>query len=417
MKHSKWILILILCIGAGVFTVSKILPHYGIEWHSEEDTYDHDHISGIEEQDFTHDTLEGVNSEEGIVLTQDEIQQMGIKTAIAGPGQIQVEAVLSGQIGLNRDQMAHIVPRVSGVVHEVFVTEGDQVRQGQILALIESRDLADAKAAYLAAVEKKKLDEAAFVREKELFEKKVTSEQEYLAAQQALAETRIQVLTASQKLYALGFSSVELQEISRQSPKSFIRYSIVAPFDGTIIQKHIVLGEVVDDKSDVFIIANLDSLWVDLHVYQNDLETIRPGQKVVISPGSNLPDAEGIITRVLPLIESETRTSVARILLDNSNGTFRPGLYVTARVQSTIIEATVRVLSEAVQMYEGRSVVFVKDEHGFEPVEIRAGRSDRDYIEVISGLESGMEYVSKGSFQLKAKILTGTLNNHAGHGH
>ncbi|GAI97715.1 unnamed protein product, partial [marine sediment metagenome] len=94
------------------------------------------------------------------------------------------------------------------------------------------------------------------------------------------------------------------------------------------IDKHITLGEVVSDAADIFVVADLSSVWVDLHVYPKDLMKIKKGQKVVISAGQTMPDAEGVISYVGPVVGTESRTALARVVLPNSNGVAKVGQVV-----------------------------------------------------------------------------------------
>ena len=105
--------------------------------------------------------------EGGKIVRLDEaaLKESGVETAAAGPGKLQVHDTLSGEIAFNSDRLAHIVPRVPGVVREVYQNLGDTVRAGTVLAVLESRDLADAKAAYLAAIARLGLAQANFTRE------------------------------------------------------------------------------------------------------------------------------------------------------------------------------------------------------------------------------------------------------------
>jgi cobalt-zinc-cadmium efflux system membrane fusion protein len=104
-------------------------------------------------------------------------------------------------------------------------------------------------------------------------------------------------------------------------------------------------------------------------------------------------------------------------VLPNSTGVFRPGLFITARVAIDNIEADVIVPKDAIQTLDGKKCVFIKDEHGFEPTFVNLGQSNTGFVQVTSGLDPGQQYVTKGAFELKAKIVTSTLDSHAGHGH
>ena len=120
----------------------------------------------------------------------------GLVTTRARGGTLRLTLRLPGEIRMNADRVAHVAPRASGVVREVAVTLGAKVRRGQAMAVLESSELAEAKATYLAAAERLDLAHEQVTREEGLRRKKISSEQDYLEAKQALAEARIAMRTA-----------------------------------------------------------------------------------------------------------------------------------------------------------------------------------------------------------------------------
>ena len=146
-----------------------------------------------------------------MTLEAGDLSELGIRVEVAGPGLVENSTELPGEVQVNGDRMAHVAPRVSGVVKEVFASLGDSVRGGQVLAVLESRELADSKADFLASSERLKLADATFRREERLWDEKISSEQDYLDARRGLAEARIARRAAEQKLHALGFSSSDLE--------------------------------------------------------------------------------------------------------------------------------------------------------------------------------------------------------------
>jgi cobalt-zinc-cadmium efflux system membrane fusion protein len=283
------------------------------------------------------------------------------------------------------------------------------------MAVIESRELADAKAAYLAADEREKLAQANFEREERLWRKKVTSEQEYLDARRALAEARIEKNSIEQQLHALGFSDAYLKKLPGHPDATYTRFEIRAPFAGTVTEKHLTLGENVNSDAEVFTIADLSTVWVDINVYQKDLAEIRKGQPVILEIGHGIPEVSGEIAWVGPLVGEATRTARARVVLPNPDGVLRPGLFVTARVATGSTKAGIVVPKSALQTFEERTVVFVQDEDGFEPRPVETGRQNVDQVEILSGLEAGQRYVAEGAFTLKAQLSKGAFGD--GHNH
>lgn len=356
-----------------------------------------------------------VHDEEVVSLSETELREFGIRLATAGPGTLSQHIELPGEIVLNSDRLAHVVPRVSGIVRQVGVTVGDRVEAGSVMAVIESRELADAKAAFLAAAEREKLARANFSREKRLWEKKVTSEQEFLDARQGLAEARIERNSAEQQLHALGISDGVLEQLPTQADATYTRFEIRAPLGGTIIDKHMTLGENVAADADVFTIADLSTVWVNLNIYQKDLVRIRRGQTAVIETGHGIPPVEGTIAWVSPQVDEATRTAMARIELANPDGAMRPGLFVSARVTVGSSAAGLVVPKSALQTFEERPVLFVQTDEGFAPMPVEIGRRNGTTLEILAGLMPGQTYVSEGAFTLKAQLSKGAFGD--GHNH
>jgi cobalt-zinc-cadmium efflux system membrane fusion protein len=365
--------------------------------------------SGDEHADDSH-------AHEALRLTGQQMKEYEIEVTAAGPGEIESGIGFPGEVVLNADRMVQVVSRAGGIVREVRKTLGDRVRAGETLAVVESRGLAESLAEYLAGRERRDLAQTVYDREQGLHEKNVSSGQELLDARAALTETRIQFRAAQQKLLALGLTERDIEELAGRQDAHAARYAISAPLAGTIIERHITSGDVLGDDAPVYRIADLATVWVDFQVSRTDLEHLKEGQAVTVRAGEG-ESAAGKIMYVGKVLDPEKRTALVRILLPNPDGRWRPGLFVTGSTETGRTVVPVRAPVESVQMLEGRPVVFVREEGAFEPREVVTGKKDRTHLEIVSGLEAGEEYVSRGAFRLKADIVTSALGSHAGHGH
>lgn len=374
-------------------------------------THKDDHASDTPSPS-THEHEEG--EEEGAVrLSQEDIRKLGIQTQTAGEGAVTLHIERPAEVKFNRDRLAHIVPRVPGVVSRVEVSQGTHVGEGQLLAILESRELADAKADYLAAVERRDLARQAFLREERLWKQNVSAEREYLSAKTALAEAEISVATAQQKLRALGLSEAVIKTLSRDDPR-LTEYKITAPLAGTVVERHLSLGEAVGTERAVFIVADVSTVWVDVTIYPSDLSSVKPGQRILIDLDEGEP-ISGTIEFVTPEVKEETRTGVARLVVDNASGRLRPGMFVTAQVQISQEQAPVRVPKEAVQRQDNANVVYVKHNGSFEPRPVKLGRENHEFVEIVAGLRPGETYVSKGGFTIKSLMQKSQMGE--GHAH
>jgi cobalt-zinc-cadmium efflux system membrane fusion protein len=336
-----------------------------------------------------------------------KVQQLGIEVAVARAGSLQTSLALPGTIALHADRRVHVVSRTPGIVQEIRKQLGDSVRAGEVMAVIDSRELADTKAAYLAARERATLAETTFTREKDLWEKKISPAEDYLKAKQVLAEVRIEVQVAAQKLRALGFSEAAVQQLSDLANASLTRYEVVAPFTGTVIEKHIAVGEVLKDDTEAFIVADLSTVWVDLNIAAKDLALVRKGQRVVVAADAAM-QAEGTVSYISPVVSDETRTAVTRVVLPNPDGRWRPGLFVTATLATSETPVAMLIPKAALQTIDGQPNVFVQTPEGFTPRPVTQGRANETHVEITAGLQAGERYAATETFVLKADLGKGT---------
>lgn len=380
--------------------------------HAKDDGHGHEDEEKDAHGEGGHSDHEG---EQAIKLSEAEMKEFGIKVVKADAGKLYRYISLPGEVRANGDYLAHLVPRVSGVVRQVLKGLGAQVKKGEVMAILDSRELSDTKADFLAALERVALAKTNFKREESLWLKKISSEQEYLEAKQVLAEAKIERRSAKQKLHALGFSNRYLDELPNHPEKSFTRYEILAPFDGRVIEKHITLGEVLKDDAGAFVIADLSTVWVDLSVYQKDLPYIAEGKSVVIEAAQGAMKTSGEITYLGPIVGEATRTALARIVLPNTGGQWRPGLFVNAKVAVDQFESDLIVPRTAIQKIKNQDVLFVMEHGALEAKPVKLGRSDENYVEITQGINWGDSYVVEGGFTLRAQLGVGDLDD--GHNH
>lgn len=352
---------------------------------------------------------------EDVKLTPEQIELAAIKSDVAATGEIDIELVLNGEVTLNRDRVTEIVPLVPGVAREVLARLGDEVRANVPLAVIDSRELADAWGEFLAARERVALAQSRYAREEGLRQKKITSEQEFLESREALAGAQIEQRTAEQKLRTLGVS------LDGQKPPqrldTLTRYTVSAPVDGTIIEKRVTAGEHVEGNAPIFRIAQLDQLWVIAHVYPKDVARVKVGQLARIHAQGYPADRPfaGKLTWIASVLDEKTRTLQVRFEVDNRERLLRAGLF--ARINVAIEKKSgIVVPNAAVTGMKGKSVIFIDEGDGrFAPREVVVGARAGDKVEIAWGLDEGDKFVSAGAFLIKSELEKAGFE--AGHGH
>jgi len=355
--------------------------------------------------------------EDHVLLSDTQIGALGVVVADAGPGTLETILTLPGEIILNDDAQALVTPYVSGYVKEIRKRQGDPVRRGEVMAVLESRELADAGAMYLAARERLVLAEKNFSREESLWRKKISPETDYLEARMVLSAARIEVRSTRQKLMALGLQKAAVDRLPGRADDSLTRYEIVSPLNGQVLEKNLSLGEMVESTAPVYRVADMKTVWVKITLHQNRLPYLKKGMAVLIQGDDPMGSATGTLTFIGPLVGRETRTAGGRATLLNPKGEWRPGLYVKVLITAGEERIPLLVPKKAVVTMGGMANVFVPAKGGFEVRVVTTGRFDEDHIEITSGLSPKERYVIDGAFELKATLMTEGMDSHAGHGH
>lgn len=338
---------------------------------------------------------EGEEAGEGLVkLSATQAKAAGVVVDQAGPASISKQVLLPGEIRFDEDRTAHVVPRVAGVVASVHAQLGEQVAKGQLLAVIQSPAVSDQRSELQTAQRRLAFAKRNHEREKQLWQERISAEQDYQAAQQALQEAEIAVANAAQKLSAIGAGT-----------GGSSRYELRAPLAGMVVEKHLTVGESVTDSTASFTVSDLRSVWAEISVAAPQLPDVRMGAPVVVRATAFDSQAEGRIAYVGALIGAQTRTAPARVALANPQGVWRPGLFVEVQVLAGESPVAVAVDAKAIQRPDGKeSVVFVPAEGGYQAQVVQLGATDGKTTEVTSGLKAGQRYVKEGSFLLRAEL-------------
>jgi multidrug efflux pump subunit AcrA (membrane-fusion protein) len=196
-----------------------------------------------------------------------------------------------------------------------------------------------------------------------------------------------------------------------ESNQSLTSYELKSPLAGTIIDRQVTLGEFVSEQKSAFVVADLSSVWADFSVPRRDLKRVKVGDSIIIDPEDGDEAIQTKIAYISPVGASETQSALARAIVSNADGRLRPGLFVTGRVVMAEKPVELSIKLSALQSFENRSVVFVRNGEKFEPRDVELGERDGDRAEVVFGLEPGDVYAAKNSFVIKAEIAKGTASH------
>lgn len=467
------------------------------------------------------------HEEEEIALSPQQQKVSGIQVQTAGPGNLNKSISLSGEVTLNSDSLVNHSSRASGIIVELNCSPGDYVRKGEVLAIIDSSELGQAKSEFyeifnevgccaidlqrfknvaanatkllntlakmpeISSLQKMQFGDMAdygaellkayaeyiinnknFQRKSRLFKDKIVSENDYLISQnnyeKAMAEyfatrdnasfelkqkllelerlmkvSEFKLRTAERKLQLLGLSHEEINRIRAHGAEiqatctepgcsdcslngknhslhtadtTFSQIAVKAGRSGTVTFREANLGEEVESNKTIFTVADTSNLWAILQASLKDSSLIKPGMEVTMQA----PDGSITMGRVLlisPIVDEKTRTVAVRVALNNESRRWLPGSFITGKIKIAAENLAVLISRHAVQVIDGKSVVFVPTEHGYKVQEVKTGREDDSNVEIKSGLQAGQKYVNEGAFALKSVKITSTMDSHAGHGH
>jgi cobalt-zinc-cadmium efflux system membrane fusion protein len=440
-----------------------------------------------------------------VKFAEDDLKFSEIEVATAGPGHIDKAIEVVGEIVMNPDSVAHLTPRAQGIVSKTLKGPGDKVTTGEVLAVIDSPEMGNAKIEYFtarmnldnakieldreqivhdntqkpldalsagmetAAIDKitneaaigdskskllttysaQRLARAAWTRAQKMKEENLISSAGYEQAAKEFESTQAEFKgafeevkfnfktrlmqaqrqmrindtawqNAKRRLFILGLNDAQVEALATEKSDKIALYELRAPFDGTILEKHLSTGERVDESKDCFLMADLSKVWVNLRIPARQVVGLKPGLTVKISPeGVDIIKTAELIS-ISPVVDGRTQSAIGRAVLDNSSGQLRPGLFVNAWIVITQTDLPLVVPNDAIQVIEGVPNVFVLSKQQgedcfFVPTPVKLGEQDANNVSIEAGIEEKedptthkkqeLKIATRNSFILKAKLL------------
>jgi cobalt-zinc-cadmium efflux system membrane fusion protein len=359
-----------------------------------------------------HNTSAGsADEQQGLVkLSADDIEAAGIEMAAVQGGTIARRIIVPSTIRPPADRIAHVAVRLSGTVAELRKKVGDPVAADEVLAIIESREVANAKSEYLAARVTNELQQEMLNRDTILWERKVIADQQLLRSRNLAANAKITNDIARQKLFALGLNETEIAGLANEPEASLRRQEIRSPIAGHVVERKVELGVAVGRdqlETELFVVADLDHTWAELAVSPEEVTLVRIGQTVSVAARGISEKTGGQVIYMSPIVDRDTHKVHVVAEIDNKDGIWRPGSFVTAAIVFEQQSVPIAVPVGAVQTMDGGPVAFVRTAEGFQKRQVVLGQSDDQGAQVVSGLRLGETIAVSNTFLLKAEMLKG----------
>jgi membrane fusion protein, heavy metal efflux system len=330
-----------------------------------------------------------------IELDAARAQAAGIVTEAVSPGGLASEIIAQGVVATTSEGEAVLTARADGAIVRITQHLGDNVRAGETIALLESREAATLVADRSSAAARVNAARSAYAREKRLFEARVTARQDLEAAQATLAEAEAELRRAQ--------SAAGASKLSGDGRT----LAITSPITGRLTKADARLGAYVLAGTDLFHISDPNRLQVNASVLPADARRVSVGDTAVIE----LADGETRIATVhsiTPALDAQSKTATLVLTPQGAAQlTAGQGVRVRVRPKGQPNDGRMTLPEEAVQTVEGKNMVFVRGPKGFQATEVVIGERSGGRIEIISGLPAGTVVATKGAFLLKAELGKG----------
>ncbi|MFV9483175.1 efflux RND transporter periplasmic adaptor subunit [Christiangramia sp. ASW11-125] len=329
------------------------------------------------------DLIPAENSSEGLEanqfsLTDNAIKLANIQTTIVGKGSgLEGKVSLSGKIEINEDKKAVMPAHFNGRIEKLYVnTVGDRVKRGQIVASVYSPEL-------------------------------VAAQQELITAAK-LKNSQPQLYNAVRKKFNNWMISDAMLDEIVETGNVRTNWPVHSNVTGTITEIMVEEGSHIQDAMPILKVSNLGTVWAVFDAYESQISNLEEGQTLDITVNALQNEKlSGKISFIDPILDTDSRTVEVRLILNNESNKLKPGMFVEAEVEmeQAANTETLEVPKTAVMWTGERSLVYVKTsstEPVFEMREVVLGNSSGETYQVLSGLESGTEIVTNGTFTVDA---------------
>ena len=326
-----------------------------------------------------------------------------IKTGHPQWEQVTVQQKVAARVETDASRVARIGSPVEGRITSVMVYEGQRVHEGQVLAMLHSNALSDTQFAFVKAFSQAKLAEQAAERARQLVQSDVIGKAELQKREAEVLQNATEVSALRAQLHGLGMSESAIQKLETTRNLNS-EYPIIASISGTVIERKVTIGQVVQPADPAFLVADLSNLWFVAEVPEEQSGSLAIGKTVIATipaiPGESIT---GNLSFVSPIVNPETRTVQARMNLPNPKGAFKPDMLASMTFEESP-QKGLTVPSTAVVREENKDHVFVQiagNEYRLREVELGVEVEERRVV--VSGVSATETIVLDGAFHLNNK--------------
>ena len=363
-------------------------------------------LMGCSEKKEEHTDEHGDAHSDLVTLSRESIEQIKLETQVVLFEFFSGSLIIPAEVNTDQDNEAQIGSLVQGRVHKVFVKVGDYVKIGQLLMTVEGLDVGEIKADYLKAKANYEYAKANYERQRKLFDEKIGSQKSLLESQAEYEKAAAEYKAEDRKIHSVGLSDEDVVNSIDDDEHTAGTLPIKSMIDGVVVERNVVIGQLVDATTTAFKIINTNTVWIDGQIYEKDLDKIKQNTKAIFTASTNQDHLfEGRIIYVGQTVNNKTRRILIRCEFLNPGNKLKPQMYGELKIPMGSNVKAILVPEESIVKEAEQNYLFVQtSDSTFERRDIVIGSTSNNLIEVKEGIKEGEKIVSSGVFYLKSEL-------------
>jgi cobalt-zinc-cadmium efflux system membrane fusion protein len=337
------------------------------------------------------------HAEGPLKLSAEEASRAGVKAEPISPQKLSSSIVVTATIQPDQDRVARVSPRTEARIISAPAKLGDRVKEGQLLATLDSVAVGEAHSALVQAQSELRIAETDLRRAEALAKDEIIPRKDLLRAQSEREKAAAAVRSASDRLRLLGGNASVTRGVSG--------FTVVAPFAGMVIEKKATIGELASPSAPMFTIADMSQVWIVADLPEAALSKVQVGAMARVSvPSYPNQTFGGRVSYIGASLNKESRTVAARIVAPNQDGRLKPDMFATATIDVAGDQREIMSLPDAaVVIMQGQPSVFVFEKDAYVQRQVQTGERAGGRTEITAGLRPGEQVVTAGAYELKAR--------------
>ena len=310
----------------------------------------------------------------------------------------------TGTVDWDGDHSTQVITQVTGPITKILVDTGTMVKRDDPLLYVVSPDITNAIAAYRKARNRMEFETRTLERSRDLLAHRALAQKDLESVEADYNDAATDLQNALQALRIFGITASEIGEAERQGVAINPQLAVRSPISGMVVQNLIFPGQLIQaGATTCFIITDVSTVWVQGHIYEKDLPSVRVGDQVE-ETNSALPGVfRGVVSYIGAMVDPATRTTPVRIVTGNAGGILKKDLFVDAVIHTRIRKNVLSVPVSAV-LFDPNNMPFVYvqvDGNRFAQRTVSAGSQQNGQYEIVEGLKAGEQVVTQGSVFLQ----------------